>query len=72
MPKRQRFATRDELAELVRQYLVEHCDGAYAADTVTDDVLNALDHLGVPIEALVKITVTEPTPKVEFREPRRE
>jgi hypothetical protein len=54
MPKRRRYATRDELAALV------------AAHTPTEAearaVLDALARLGVPVDALVKIEIDESTP----------
>lgn len=62
MPERRRFATRDELNELL-------WERAPVARVDVTEVLDALSELGVDLAALVQITVDEPAPQVEFRAP---
>lgn len=63
MPKRRRFATRDELVELLAPYLGaldELCpDGDYKWTDVAATALDALSEMQVPIDALVEITADE-------------
>lgn len=63
MPQRRRFATRDELAELLAPYLgsldEEFPDGDYKYVDVARVALDALGEMGAPVNALVKITVRE-------------
>jgi hypothetical protein len=70
VPERRRFATRDELADLVHEHAptVSRVDILRVIDTI--DMLATVNEQ--PVNTLVQITVTEPTPQVEFREPRRE
>jgi hypothetical protein len=52
MPERRRFMTREELAAQI----------SATKDVTTSavhDVLDALDDMGVPVDALVKITARE-------------
>lgn len=52
MPKRQRYATREELAELLASRL--------SGQPAPAELVEALAALGVNVDALVKITVDEP------------
>lgn len=60
MPKRRRFATREELVGLLAPYL-DGLDeyGEYKSIDVARTALDALSEMQVPIEALVEITVDE-------------
>jgi hypothetical protein len=51
MPQRRRYATQDELAELITERLNPEPTGG--------DIVAALAELGVPVDALVKVTVDE-------------
>jgi hypothetical protein len=63
MPKRRRFATRNELVELLAPYLSgldeRHPDGDYKWTDVAATALDALSEMQVPIDALVEITADE-------------
>lgn len=65
MAKRHRFATREELAELLVPYLdgidERHPDGEWKNVDYARALLDALGEMGAPVDALVKITVDEPT-----------
>jgi hypothetical protein len=65
MVQRRRYATRDELAELLAPYLEgldeQHPDGDYKWVDVAREALDALGEMGAPVDALVKITVREDT-----------
>lgn len=63
MPQRRRYATRDELAELLVPFLdaleERHPDFDYKNVDVARTVLDALGEMGAPVDQLVKITVRE-------------
>lgn len=66
MAERRRYATRDELAELLTPYLdgVEERfpDGDYKSVDVARAALDALGEMGVAVDALVRIWDDEPEP----------
>lgn len=51
MPQRRRYATREELGDL----LAQHLDG----QPTREEIVEALAVLGVNVDALVKVTVDE-------------
>lgn len=63
MARRRRHATREELAELLSPWLdgldERSPDGGYTNIDVARTVLDALGEMGVPVDFLVTITVTE-------------
>ncbi|MEO6084705.1 MAG: hypothetical protein ABIQ18_16510 [Umezawaea sp.] len=71
MPQRRRYATRDELAELLVPYLgaieERHPDGEWKHVDYARALLDALGEMGAPVGALVQVTVDEPNPADVFR-----
>lgn len=63
MPKRRRFATREELVDLLAPYLScldeTHPDGDYKWADVAATALDALGEMQVPVNALVEIVADE-------------
>ena len=64
MVQRRRYATRDELVELLEPWAASvderFPDGDYQITDIAREFLDALGEMGAPVDALVKITVEEP------------
>lgn len=62
--KRRRYATRDELAELIAPYLsaLDEIPGGYTTVGIARTVLDALAEMQAPVDQLVRITVDKELP----------
>jgi hypothetical protein len=64
MPQRRRYATREEVAELLVPFLdaveEQFPDGTAKSLDYTRAMLDALGEMGAPVDFLFKITVDEP------------
>lgn len=64
MPKRHRYATREEVAELLVPFInavdERFPDGEAKSIDYARQVLDALGEMGAPVDFLFKITVDEP------------